>query len=128
MIGGRWAQVGNLPTVEVYDPEEDAWSRLPDMPTPRGGLTATVAEGRIYVVGGEALGSARTFAQNEVFDPATKRWERAADMPTPRHGMASASFGCRIAIIGGARAAGQRSLATLSSAIEIFEGACGKAI
>lgn len=128
VIGGRWAQVGNLATVEVYDPAQDTWSRLPDMPTRRGGLTAALAEGRIYVFGGESLQSARTFDENEVLDPMTGRWKPAADLPTPRHGVASATFGCRIAVIGGARASGRRSFATLSQAIEVYEGACGKAI
>ncbi|MCZ6722209.1 MAG: kelch repeat-containing protein, partial [Proteobacteria bacterium] len=87
-----------------------------------------VAEGRIYVIGGESLQSAHTFEQNEVLDPATGRWEPAADLPTPRHGVASATFGCRIAVIGGARASGRRSFGTLSQVIEVYEGACGKAI
>ena len=47
VMGGRWAQVGNLPTVEVYDPGKDSWARMADMPTRRGGLTAAVAEGRL---------------------------------------------------------------------------------
>ena len=98
------------------------------MPTPRGGLTAALAEGRIYTIGGESLRSARTFEQNEVLDPATGRWEPAPDLPTPRHGVASATFGCRIAVIGGARGSGRRSFATLSQAIEVYEGACGKGI
>ena len=53
VIGGRWS--GNVGTVEAYDPATDAWERMPDLPTPRGGHTAAVVDGRIHVTRGERL-------------------------------------------------------------------------
>src|SRR5262249_48623845 len=64
-IGGSPNMVPHDPgiaTVEIYDPKTDRWSRGTDMPTPRADLTASVANGRIYAIGGtrhvaiEALG------------------------------------------------------------------------
>ncbi len=42
----------NLQTVEVYDPETDTWTQEVDMPTARGGLSASLVDGRLYAIGG----------------------------------------------------------------------------
>ena len=38
--------------VEVYDPDDDGWSALPDMVTPRHGLGGVAKGKRIYAVEG----------------------------------------------------------------------------
>ena len=73
------------------------------MPTPRSGLAAAAANGKLYVFGGEVPG---VFAHTEEFDPATSDWRRLADMPTPRHGMAAVVAGQLIHLIGGGEEAG----------------------
>ncbi len=68
-IGGSslppWRQ-GLLATVEVYDPQTDTWTQGVDMPSVRYGLAASTVNGRIYVIGGWALG--QYFASVEEFD------------------------------------------------------------
>jgi N-acetylneuraminic acid mutarotase len=49
VIAGRWAGQGNLGTLEIYDPETNAWRQGVDLPTARSGLTAAVVDGRIHV-------------------------------------------------------------------------------
>ena len=45
VVGGRWGDAGNLATLETYDPATGRWTRGPDMPTPRSGLTAGALAG-----------------------------------------------------------------------------------
>jgi N-acetylneuraminic acid mutarotase len=120
VIGGRWHGRGNLSTLEVYDPQTNAWRTGPAMPTPRGGLTAAAAGGRIHVTGGEAFDPGRIFGQHEAFDPRTERWTTLPDLPTPRHGLASAAVGRRWYVIGGATRAGMETFVSLSDRVEIF--------
>lgn len=41
-----------LTTVESYDPVNDRWTTLPDMPAPRAGTQGAVIGGRLYIPGG----------------------------------------------------------------------------
>ena len=97
VIGGRWAS--NLGTVEAYDPTTDSWQSMPDLPTPRGGLTAAVLDGKIHVTGGEQ--ERGVFHQHEVWDPASGSWLRYPDLPTGRHGLASGVLGNEWIVAGG---------------------------
>ncbi len=60
---------------EVYDSATDTWSTKTAMPTPRLGVSASVVDGKIYVVGGNSNAT-------EVYDPATDTWTTKAAMPT----------------------------------------------
>lgn len=124
-IGGRWADRGNLGTVEVYDPDADAWTTSPDLPTPRSGLTAAVACGSIHVAGGEALDGGRTFPEHEVFDPAEGAWVGAAPLAPARHGLASAVVDDRWYAIGGATLAGSGTYGSLVDRVDAWDaGPC----
>jgi N-acetylneuraminic acid mutarotase len=120
VIGGRWGGLGNLPTVEVYDPATGGWTRGRDMPTPRGGLTAAALRGQIHVTGGEELSGGRTFAQHEAYSPATDTWAALPDLPTARHGLASAATAGRWYVLGGGAQAGGATYNTLTNLVEVF--------
>ena len=69
-----------LPTVEMYDPVTDTWTQKADMPTPRS-TRACVVDGKIYAIGGEAIGLLRgrkpwRLKTVEVYNPATDTWEK----------------------------------------------------
>jgi N-acetylneuraminic acid mutarotase len=49
-------------SVYVYDPASNTWSTAPAMPTPRAHLTALVANGKIFAVGGEGTGVVEQYA------------------------------------------------------------------
>jgi N-acetylneuraminic acid mutarotase len=55
-IGGSPDQNNVLSVVEVYDPVKDTWTKGTDMPTPRGALSTSVVNRRIYAIGGYGQG------------------------------------------------------------------------
>jgi N-acetylneuraminic acid mutarotase len=97
----------------MFDLDKQTWTRLPDMPTPRGALAATVADGKIYAIGGaripdgakiEALsggGPVELLGTVEVFDTRTNTWSTLRSMPTPRNHMDASHVDGRIYVIGG---------------------------
>jgi len=117
-IGGReLSSDHNLAAFERYDPESDEWERLPDLPTPRGGLGATVAGNHVVAAGGEEPTGVR--ATVEAFDISAGRWMRLDDLPTPRHGLGVASIGTRVFALGGARRPGHFNSAKTAEAIDV---------
>ena len=91
-LGGRRPGVGNLGTLEIYDPAADHWQSGPAMPTARGGLTAAALDGALHVTGGESLSSSATFGQHEVYDPTSDRWTTLPAMPVAVHGVTGLAF------------------------------------
>lgn len=78
-----------LSTVEVYNPHNNSWKKIADMPTPRSNAGAAVVDGKIYVVGGLAatdrrMESTKILKVVEVYDPQTDTWKRKQDMSQPR--------------------------------------------
>ena len=102
VIGGRYDQDHNLPTLEIYDPQTDSWTRGPDMPTPASGLTAAYMDGRIHVTGGEDLIASTVTNQHQVLDLATMTWEQWPELPGARHGLTSQAVNGQWIVIGGA--------------------------
>ncbi|MDE0555710.1 MAG: hypothetical protein OXI24_15930 [Candidatus Poribacteria bacterium] len=111
LIGGARFEIGNGPiglsTVEVYDPENNSWKRVADMPTPRASARAAVVDGKIYVVGGFfAIDRLRVNTKIlkivEVYDPQADTWERKQDMSQPRFLFGIGVVKRKIYVIGGA--------------------------
>jgi hypothetical protein len=92
-VGGRLGGVdSNQVAFEVFDPRTGKWSKLPDLPTRRGGLSATAtANGWVVAVGGEE--AAQTFPEAEAFNVREGKWYSLPDLPTPRHGLGTAAIG-----------------------------------
>ncbi len=92
-----------LATVERYDPATGAWVRLPDMPTPRTSLAATLGpDGRIYAVGGHDPDTPEAGRAVEAFDPRTNAWTRETPLPQERWGhTAVTTRDGRIVVVGG---------------------------
>lgn len=96
-----------LSTVEVYNPHNNSWKKVADMPTPRSNAGAAVVDGKIYVVGGLAatdrrMESTQILKVVEVYDPQTDTWERKQDMSQPRLSFGIGVVGRRIYAMGGA--------------------------
>jgi len=79
---------------------QNGWARITHMPTPRGGATASVVDGKIYVIGGSITGLIDV-ANNEMYDPSTDTWDTLAPMPTPRGFLTSEVVNGIIYVIGG---------------------------
>lgn len=91
---------GAVSSLFVYDPATDAWRTLAPMKEPRGSVGATVANGKIYAIGGRGL-DLKTVATNEVYDPATNRWAELAPLPQARDHLAAVTVDNKIHVIGG---------------------------
>ena len=112
VLGGRRANV--LDAFDQYSLNADAWTSLPDMPTPRAGLAAAVVGPAVYAIGGrvqpggpcsqEAGGQLATV---ERFDVTTETWTTVASLPRARSDLAAAAFGGRIYVFGGCRVGNQ---------------------
>jgi len=102
--GGNWEAGETLTKVnEVYDPLTDTWETRTSMPTKRLGLSASVVDDKIYLIGGR-MGEP-TYAEvsaTEVYDPSTDTWTTIEPIPTPVSYHTSAVVDNKIYIIGGA--------------------------
>src|SRR5207245_1424258 len=74
-----------------------------DLPTPRGGLGATVVGNRLITAGGES--STGVFGTVEIFDINANTWAPGPAMRTPRHGLALVSVEGTVYALAGARQA-----------------------
>jgi N-acetylneuraminic acid mutarotase len=100
---GVWDSV---PTVEVYDPATDTWTQASDMPWRRFTHSASVVDGKMYIISGAPdevdMGVAIEVSKTvDVYDPATDTWTTAADFPTARGNSTAAVVDGKIYTIGG---------------------------
>jgi len=113
VVDGKIYAIGGMPrpglnqpalvTVEVYDPATDTWTRKADIPRARCDFSASVVNGKIYVIGGvSGRGLNRpALATVEVYDPATDTWTRKHDMPEATCWHSASAVDGKIYVIGG---------------------------
>jgi serine/threonine protein kinase/N-acetylneuraminic acid mutarotase len=100
-VGGRFLSADkNSAAFERFDAQSGQWTKLVDMPTPRGSYGAIFIEGRIVAVGGEE--PTQVLATAEMYDIAEAQWISLPPMPTARHGEVVATVGNTVYCIGGA--------------------------
>lgn len=112
-IGGLgWPQIPNNPgpflaSVEAFNPRTHRWLEKVEMPIPRSSHTASVLNGKIYVIGGGGRGNGpfRYLSRIDVYNPQTDTWTQAPDMPVGKSGHAAAVINGKIYILGGQRGA-----------------------
>jgi N-acetylneuraminic acid mutarotase len=75
-----------LPSVAIYDPATDSWSKGADMPTPRFLLAAAAVDGKIYAIGGTSDENNVLSDIVERYDPVTNKWTTVENMPAGRRG------------------------------------------
>ena len=99
VVGGFAEDGATVPTSEVYDPDDDAWTPGPDLPLGVNHAMAAAEGGVVYVVGGyrEGLGdpSDRAFALIE------GGWRELAPMPEPRAAGGVAVVQRKLYVVGG---------------------------
>jgi N-acetylneuraminic acid mutarotase len=81
-------------------PAQNGWIKKADVPTIRGGASASAVNGEIYVIGG-CTTSLTDLPTNEMYDPTTDTWEVKAPMPTARGFLFTALVNDTIYAIGG---------------------------
>jgi N-acetylneuraminic acid mutarotase len=129
VVGGRFG--GRYDTeltdvLEVYDPATRTWSRGPNAPTIRSGMSFAVVGSCLYIFGGELnrADPRGVFPQTEAFDARANTWYELTLMPTPIHGqIGGAVFDGRIHVAGGSVTFGTASASMLHQ-IYVPERAC----
>jgi N-acetylneuraminic acid mutarotase len=80
------------PKIEAYNPASNTWAAIPDDPIAQPlGAMAEGADGKVYVMGGEAPGpmGGSILANVNVYDPSTNAWSAADNLPTGREQLAA---------------------------------------
>ena len=91
-----------------YDPRENQWIRLPNMPTARAALAVGVVGGRLYAVGG-ANGSG-ALDKLEIYDIAKRRWSSGPPFSVPREHLGGAVYGRRFFAVAGRNSSGNLAI------------------
>ncbi|XP_069837359.1 actin-binding protein IPP [Dendropsophus ebraccatus] len=97
--GGRWSDSRALSCVERFDTFSQYWSTVSSLHQARSGMSVTVLEGKIYVVGGEK--DSMIFDCVECYDPVTRQWTAIPSMNQPRCGLGVCSCHGAIYAMGG---------------------------
>ncbi len=90
-LGGRKAARGA--------PLKGSWRALPDTPTPRQQVAATLAAGTVWIMGG--LTGANATRAVEGYDPIINSWTRGPSLPVTLHHAMGVTFNDEIVVIGG---------------------------
>jgi hypothetical protein len=90
----------SLALVSIHIQAQNGWTNTTNMPTPRLCASASVVDGKIYVIGGWDA-NLNDLANNEMYDPLTGSWEIRAPLPTPRGCLLTAVVNDSIYAIGG---------------------------
>ncbi|KAM7377118.1 hypothetical protein PAMA_013752 [Pampus argenteus] len=87
-----WMGFGDQLLCELYDPKHDSWSSIPALPRPHLSPGATVLDGRLYVVGGSSVDTAKDTKWVHRYDPKERCWEKLGAMPHPYTDLAACSL------------------------------------
>jgi N-acetylneuraminic acid mutarotase len=105
-LGGQTSyDAGAVYHSEVWrlNPNTDVWTTLPSLPAPaRSHISAAtvVSNGRIFVLGGEAIGQSAV-ANVDVFNAMTRSWSRGRSLPAPRNYGIAGLIGTQLIFTGG---------------------------
>ena len=107
VMGGYPSTRVTVRTVQVYDSTQNRWSFTTPLPIPLNHAMPAVANGRLFIIGGQTdTGEAYVDAVFE-YNPATTNWTARAPMPTARSAGATAVIGDLIYVAGGRPPRGQ---------------------
>jgi N-acetylneuraminic acid mutarotase len=93
VIGGFLASGDSSRRVDIYAPASDSWRSGPDLPAAVNHAAATVARGRVYVLGGYG-------AERSAFVLMGPAW-RTLSLPAPRAAAGAAALRGTVYLVGG---------------------------
>ncbi|XP_071847394.1 kelch-like protein 8 isoform X2 [Apostichopus japonicus] len=99
VIGGRGSSGDPFKSTECFDLRNSRWFSVADMTTKRRHVGVTVANGKVYAVGG--FDGKEHLNTMEVFDPHSNKWSPATPMNKCRRGLGVIKLGGPIYAIGG---------------------------
>ena len=108
-MGGRgWSAIQDDPdpylsSVEVFNLKTNRWQKRTEMPAPKTSHTASVIDGKIYVIGGyvQEGKELKNLVTIENYDPTTDRWTQEPDMLIGKSGHTTEVIDGKIYIFGG---------------------------
>lgn len=106
-MGGYVGKMGGYSigkSAVVYDPGNNTWSLIADMPIERSSMGTAALNNKIYVMGGVGgeNGIYDAMPTCAVYNPATNTWNTTiADMPHSRYGTSAVELNGKIYVIGG---------------------------
>ena len=112
-IGGSVQVLWTRKHVEEFDPATDRWEKKADMLEPRSYFSASVVDGKIYVMEDADDGS------TEAYDPVANNWEKKATIPRARSAFATSVVDGKIYAIGGVKWRNDKYLGT----VEVYDPA-----
>ena len=96
---------GAKPWFDSFNPATGEWRSLPDAPTARDHLTASVSNNKLVVAAGRQSAFPNVFANTvsstNVYNFDTQSWSNAKNIPTARAGAMSVAVGNEVVLIGG---------------------------
>jgi N-acetylneuraminic acid mutarotase len=99
VVGGFTADGRSSARVDAYSPRSRRWVRLPDLPLAVNHTMATAGGGRLYVVGGYAVGE--TGPVRDAFVLLGAHWRRLRPLPYARAAGGAAFIGGTLYVAGG---------------------------
>lgn len=115
IYAGGLGPVGSVARVDAYDPTDDSWTQLQDLPRARDHFQLVVADGSLYAIGGRATSEGshgiriedleavdRLVLPANPADLPSATWSaHVTDLPTPRGGLGVTAVGDCVYAIGG---------------------------
>ena len=100
---GQYLSSLYLSSVEMFNPKTNQWHEKTETSTPKADHSASVIDGKIYVMGGyfQEERKLKPLSTIEVYDPATDRWTQESDMLIGKFGHATEVIDGHIYILGG---------------------------
>lgn len=103
--------------VSIHIQAQNGWILIDTMANPRVGATASVVDGKIFLIGGWASVNLNT---NEMYDPSTNMWTSRASMPTPRGFLSSVVIDGKIYVIAGGYPIATKKLEVYDAATDVW--------
>jgi N-acetylneuraminic acid mutarotase len=107
-IGGQHHRnevTGDLSEVDAYNPATNTWTRVADLPSPRGHISTStfVLNKRIFVIGGTLRGDTNGLPAADVtaYDPRTNTWQQLTALPAGRKSPVADVIGQQIVVATG---------------------------
>jgi len=97
----RAPQQDTTSTIYRLDTLDNTWTRLPDLPAPRGAGAAKVVGNKLHYIGGLQADMHTNVADHWVLDLATLAWSTAAPQPNPKDHATVAAVDGKIYVMGG---------------------------
>lgn len=99
VVGGAHGRA--LGTVHLFDPVARRWAEGPSLRQPREHLAVTVADGRVYAIGGRTGGLGTNLRSVESWAPGERAWRAEPALAVPRSGIGAATIGEVPCVVGG---------------------------